>query len=100
MITIDLNKRKALDVDPKAIQQINFTENTAGKGNVDTTMFVKIEELKEIISNFSQGTIAVLLIYFALVQYQYKMAQCNTLRVKFSNSQLSKLRSGIKMVLK
>ena len=27
MIVIDLNKHQALDVDPKAIQQINFTGN-------------------------------------------------------------------------
>ena len=27
MIAIDLRKQQALDADPKAIQQINFTEN-------------------------------------------------------------------------
>ena len=27
MIAVDLNKQKALDADPKAIQQINFTAN-------------------------------------------------------------------------
>ena len=27
MIAIDLSKQKALDFDPKAIQQINFTAN-------------------------------------------------------------------------
>ena len=27
MIAIDLSKQKALDVDPRAIQQINFTAN-------------------------------------------------------------------------
>ena len=27
MIAIDLSKRQALDADPKAIQQINFSEN-------------------------------------------------------------------------
>ena len=27
MITIDLSKQQALDADPKAIQQINFTGN-------------------------------------------------------------------------
>ena len=27
MITIDLSKQQTLDADPKAIQQINFTEN-------------------------------------------------------------------------
>ena len=27
MIAVDLSKQKALDVDPRAIQQINFTAN-------------------------------------------------------------------------
>ena len=29
MIAIDLNKQKAIDADPKAIQQINFTKKLA-----------------------------------------------------------------------
>ena len=33
-------------------------------------------------------------IYFALVLYQYKMIQYNTLKVKLSNSQFKKLKSG------
>ena len=33
MIAIDLNKQKAIDADPKAIQQINFTEKLAWAGN-------------------------------------------------------------------
>ena len=31
MITIDLSKQQALNADPKAIQQINFTENPEQK---------------------------------------------------------------------
>ena len=45
MIAIDLNKQKALDTDPKAIQKINITRNlnnTAGA----TLLFI-IEEAKE-----------------------------------------------------
>ena len=45
MITIDLSKQQALDADPKAIQQINFTVNLDQVGN--TTMFFVIEKLKE-----------------------------------------------------
>ena len=45
MIAIDLRKQQALDSDPKAIQQINFT------GNLDraigATMFFIIGEAKE-----------------------------------------------------
>ena len=36
MIAIDLSNQKALDTDPKAIQQINFTGNLDQAGN--TTM--------------------------------------------------------------
>ena len=45
MIEIDLSKQKALDADPKSIQQINFTENLDRAGN--TTMFFIIEKAKE-----------------------------------------------------
>ena len=33
MIAVDLSKQKALDFDPKAIQQINFTGNLDRAGN-------------------------------------------------------------------
>ena len=33
MIAIDLSKQRALDADPKAIQQINFTRNLDGNNN-------------------------------------------------------------------
>ena len=58
MIAIDLSKQQALDADPKAIQQINFTANLDRAGN--TTMFFIIEEAKETVLEFSQGTVKVL----------------------------------------
>ena len=58
MIEIDLSKQQALDADPNAIQQINFTANPDREGN--TTMFFIIEEAKETILDFSQGTVKVL----------------------------------------
>ena len=58
MIAIDLSKQQALDADPRAIQQINFTANLDRAGN--TTMFFIIEEAKETVLNFSQGTVKVL----------------------------------------
>ena len=58
MIAIDLSKQQALDADPKAIQQINFTANLDRAGN--TTMFFIIEEAKENVLEFSQGTVKVL----------------------------------------
>ena len=58
MITIDLSQRQVLDVDPRAIQQINFTANFDKEGN--TTMFFVIEEAKETLLDFSKGTVKVL----------------------------------------
>ena len=58
MIAIDLSKQQALDADPRAIQQINFTANLDTAGN--TTMFFIIEETKETVLDFSQGIVKVL----------------------------------------
>ena len=58
MIGIDLKKQQALDADPKAIRQINFTWNLDRAGN--TTMLFIIEEAKENILDFLQGTVRVL----------------------------------------
>ena len=44
MIVIGLSKQQALDADPRAIQQINFTVNLDRAGN--TTMFLIIEKAK------------------------------------------------------
>ena len=41
MIATDLSNQKALDVDPKSVQQINFTGNINQRGQ--TTMFFIIE---------------------------------------------------------
>ena len=57
MIAINLSKQKALNTDPKAIQQIDFTANLDRPGN--PTMFFIIEEAKETVSYFSQGTVKV-----------------------------------------
>ena len=58
MIAIDLSKQQALDVDPKAIQKINFTGNLERDGN--TTMSFIIEEAKETNFDFLQRTMRVL----------------------------------------
>ena len=69
IIVIDLSKQQALDIDPKAMQQINLTGNLDWPGN--TIMFFIIEEVIETILDFSQGTVIVLwlcsTIYFALI---------------------------------
>ena len=58
MIAIDLSKQQALDADPRAIQQINFTENLDRAGN--TRIFLILEKAKENIIDFSQGTVKFL----------------------------------------
>ena len=54
MIEIDLSKQQALDVDPEAIQPINLTENLENQ-----QYFSVIEEAKETVLDFSQGTVKV-----------------------------------------
>ena len=47
-MAIDLSKQQELDVDAKAIQQINFTGNlNRGKNVNDNTMFFFTEEKKK-----------------------------------------------------
>ena len=57
-IAVDLSKQQALDADPRAIQQINFTANLDRAGN--TRIYFILEEAKETILDFSQGTVKVL----------------------------------------
>ena len=92
MVTIGLSKQQALDADPRAIQQINFTANLDRTGN--TTMFFIIEEAKETIFEFLQRTVKVLWVWFCLLNLilvNIKMTEYNSLNVKLSNSQLNKL---------
>ena len=58
MIAVDSSKQQVLDGDPTAIKQINFTTNLDRAEN--TTMFIIIEESKESVLDFSQGTVKVL----------------------------------------
>ena len=58
MIVVDLTKQQALDADPEAIQQINFTANLDRAGN--TRIYFILEEAIETVFEFSQGTVKVL----------------------------------------
>ena len=58
MIAVDLSKQKVVDADPKAIQQINFIANLDRAGN--TRFYFILEEAKETVFEFSQGTVKVL----------------------------------------
>ena len=53
MTAIELSKQQALDADPKAIRQINFTGNLEEQ----STIFFITEEAKETDLDFSQGTV-------------------------------------------
>ena len=54
MVAVDLSKQQALDANPKAIQQINFTANLDRTGN--TRFYFILEKAKETVFEFSQGT--------------------------------------------
>ena len=58
MIAVDLSKQQALDADPSAIQQTNFTATLDRAGN--TRVYFILEEAKETILDFSQGPVKVL----------------------------------------
>ena len=58
MIAVDLSKQQALDGDPRAIQQINFTANLDRTGY--TRVYFILEEAKETILDFSQGIVKAL----------------------------------------
>ena len=66
-------------------------------------MLLIIEEAKETVLDFSQGTVKVCEYNFIESNsiewfnfYQYKMMQYNSLNVKLSDSQLNKLKSAIR----
>ena len=65
MMAIDLSKQETPDADLKAIQQINLIGNLDREA--DATMLFIIEELKETILDFSQGTVKVFQFYFVLI---------------------------------
>ena len=56
LIAVDLNKQKALDADPRAIQQIIFT----GKASGNMVIYYILEQSKENILKFSKETTNVL----------------------------------------
>ena len=68
MIAIDLSKQQALDADPKAIQQINFTGNLARHPITNTTMLLSIEEAGQtVLDLFRRNWESILILFFALI---------------------------------
>ena len=68
MIVVDLSKQQTLDPDPKAIHQINFTGNLDRAGN--TRIYLILEEAKETVLDFSQGTVKVLWVQLRWMCYK------------------------------
>ena len=58
MIAVDLSKQQTLDADPKAIQQI-FLQQIQIEQEIQGFYFI-LEEAKETVFEFSQGTVKVL----------------------------------------
>ena len=58
LIAIDLSRKEALDTDPRAIQQVNFTENL-DRAEGAWMVFI-LEKVKKDILDFSQGTVRLL----------------------------------------
>ena len=58
MVAVDSSKQQVLDADPKAIQEINFIANLDRAGN--TRIYFILEETKETVCKFSQGSVKVL----------------------------------------
>ena len=64
LIAADLSKQKALDADPRAIQQIIFTGKIKSTAqNTRITIYYVLEQSKETILEFSKGTTKVLQVH-------------------------------------
>ena len=71
MIAIDLSKQQALDADPKAIQQINFTANLGRDGN--TRFYFILKEQKKLFLNFHKELKTF---------YECNFIECNFIKYK------------------
>ena len=60
LIAVDVNKQKALDADPRAIQQIVFQGVGGEADNTKARLYTILEKLNETILEFYEGTVKVL----------------------------------------
>ena len=60
LIAVDLSKQKALNADPRAIQQIVFQGAVGGENNTKIRLYTILEKSKETILEFAKGTTKVL----------------------------------------
>ena len=70
MIAIDVSKQQAVDADPKAKEQINFTGNLAQDPIANTKMFSIIKEAKKKKKHFrflTRNYESILILFFVLI---------------------------------
>ena len=60
LIAVDLSKQKALDADPRAIQQIVFQGLVGRATGTKIILYTILEKSKETILKFAKGTAKVL----------------------------------------
>ena len=60
LIAVDLSKQKALDADPRTIQQIIFQGVVGGEDNTKIRLYAILEQSKETMLEFAKGTAKVL----------------------------------------
>ena len=60
LIAVDLSKQKALDADPRAIQQIVFQGVVGGDAGTKIRLYTILEQSKDAMLEFSKGTAKVL----------------------------------------
>ena len=60
LIAVDLSKQKALDADPRAIQQIVFQGVFGGNDGTKVRLYTILEQSKETMLEFSKETAKVL----------------------------------------
>ena len=60
LIAVDLIKQKALDNDPRAIQQIVFQGVAGGADSIKIRLYTDLEKSKETVLEFYKGTTKVL----------------------------------------
>ena len=85
LIAVDLSKQKALDADPRAIQQIVFQGIVGREDNTKIRLYTILEKSKETILELAKGTTKVL----ELIQ----MVEYSKVNVNLSDTQLKKIKN-------
>ena len=60
LVAVDLSKQKALDADPRAIQEIVFQGVVGGENNTKLGHYTILEKSKETILEFAKGRAKIL----------------------------------------